>query len=97
LQEVAEATAGHFQLLPVLKEHLSRSSRERDHFSNCVQVDERRSGNAEEAGWVLTGGSSLVPAVRRIFERRFGADRIRTGSEFTSVAQGLALKASEIA
>ena len=45
----------------------------------------------------LTGGSSLVPAVRRIFERRFGAHRIRTGSEFTSVAQGLALKANEIA
>lgn len=43
----------------------------------------------------LTGGSSFVPAVRRLFERRFGADRIRTGSEFTSVAQGLALKASE--
>ena len=45
----------------------------------------------------LTGGSSFVPAVRRIFERRFGADRIRAGSEFTSVAQGLALKATEIA
>ena len=45
----------------------------------------------------LTGGSSFVPAVRRIFERRFGADRIRAGSEFTSVAQGLALKANEIA
>jgi len=43
----------------------------------------------------LTGGSSFVPAVRRIFEDRFGADKIRTGSEFTSVAQGLALKASE--
>ncbi|MEO8098487.1 MAG: Hsp70 family protein [Acidobacteriota bacterium] len=43
----------------------------------------------------LTGGSSFVPAVRQIFERRFGADRIRTGSEFTSVAQGLALSASQ--
>lgn len=43
----------------------------------------------------LTGGSSFVPAVRRIFERRFGADRIPTGSEFTSVAQGLALIAGE--
>jgi hypothetical chaperone protein len=43
----------------------------------------------------LTGGSSFVPAVRRIFERRFGVDRIRTGSEFTSVAKGLALKANE--
>jgi hypothetical chaperone protein len=41
----------------------------------------------------LTGGSSLVPAVRRIFERRFGPDRVRTGDEFTSVASGLALRA----
>jgi hypothetical chaperone protein len=41
----------------------------------------------------LTGGSSLVPAVRRIFEHRFGADRVRTGDEFTSVASGLALRA----
>jgi hypothetical chaperone protein len=42
----------------------------------------------------LTGGSSLVPAVRGIFERRFGAERIRTGGEFISVARGLAFKAS---
>jgi hypothetical chaperone protein len=39
----------------------------------------------------LTGGSSFVPAVRRIFESRFGAHKIRTGDEFTSVARGLAL------
>lgn len=44
----------------------------------------------------LTGGSSLVPAVRRIFERRFGAEKIRAGGEFTSVARGLALKAAEV-
>jgi len=43
----------------------------------------------------LTGGSSFVPAVRRIFETRFGAERIRTGNEFTSVARGLALKARD--
>jgi len=41
----------------------------------------------------LTGGSSFVPAVRKIFESRFGAPRIRSGNEFTSVARGLALKA----
>ena len=41
----------------------------------------------------LTGGSSFVPAVRRIFESRFGGEKIRTGNEFTSVARGLALKA----
>ncbi len=43
----------------------------------------------------LTGGSSFVPAVRRIFESRFGPDRIRGGNEFTSVAHGLALRAAE--
>ena len=43
----------------------------------------------------LTGGSSFVPAVRRIFETRFGDGRIRAGNEFTSVARGLALKAAE--
>ena len=41
----------------------------------------------------LTGGSSLVPSVRRIFESRFGPERIRAGDEFTSVASGLALRA----
>jgi hypothetical chaperone protein len=43
----------------------------------------------------LTGGSSFVPAVRRIFEERFTAARVRTGNEFTSVARGLALRARE--
>ncbi len=38
----------------------------------------------------LTGGTSFVPAVRRIFEQRFPG-RVQTGDEFTSVAQGLAL------
>jgi hypothetical chaperone protein len=51
-----------------------------------------------EAGEVdrvfLTGGSSFVPAVRRIFSARFGGaeDRVRTGDAFTSVAHGLALR-----
>ncbi len=39
----------------------------------------------------LTGGTSFVPAVRRIFQERFGAERIESGSEFTSIAHGLAL------
>src|SRR5271170_2651801 len=43
----------------------------------------------------LTGGTSFVPAVRRIFETRFTASRVRTGNEFTSVARGLALRAAE--
>lgn len=43
----------------------------------------------------LTGGSSFVPAVRGIFESRFGVERLRSGNEFTSVARGLALAAAE--
>ena len=43
----------------------------------------------------LTGGTSFVPAVRRIFATRFGEERIRSGNEFTSVAHGLALCAAE--
>lgn len=42
----------------------------------------------------LTGGSSFVPAVRRIFQTRFGEAKIRNGNEFTSVARGLALRAA---
>ncbi|MDQ0563646.1 putative chaperone protein [Rhizobium mesoamericanum] len=39
----------------------------------------------------LTGGTSFVPAVRRIFTERFDADRIETGGELLSIAHGLAL------
>jgi hypothetical chaperone protein len=42
----------------------------------------------------LTGGSSFVPAVRHIFRKRFGDDRVSSGNEFTSVARGLALSAN---
>jgi hypothetical chaperone protein len=44
----------------------------------------------------LTGGSSFVPAVRRILADRFGADKMTGGSELTSVATGLALRAAEL-
>jgi len=43
----------------------------------------------------LTGGSSLVPAVRSIFHRRFDPARIETGAELESIAAGLALMARE--
>ncbi len=43
----------------------------------------------------LTGGSSLIPAIRALFDRRFGAERIATGGELTSIAHGLALIGEE--
>lgn len=39
----------------------------------------------------MTGGTSFVPAVRKIFASRFGEARIRAGGELVSVASGLAL------
>ncbi len=39
----------------------------------------------------LTGGTSFVPAIRDLFSRRFGAERISSGDQLISVANGLAL------
>jgi len=64
----------------------------------CIDSLLRSAGvDAREVDRVfLTGGTSFVPAVRRIFSKRFGEDRIRAGNEFTSVAHGLALRAVEV-
>jgi hypothetical chaperone protein len=43
----------------------------------------------------MTGGTSYVPAVRRLFTARFGAERIHFGNAFQSVASGLALLARD--
>ncbi len=43
----------------------------------------------------LTGGSSLVPAVRNLFHRRFDSSRIETGAELESIASGLSLMGRE--
>jgi hypothetical chaperone protein len=44
----------------------------------------------------MTGGSSFVPMIRRLFEHKFGKEiPIRAGQEFTSVAEGLAIHALE--
>jgi len=44
----------------------------------------------------MTGGSSFVPMIRRLFEYKFGKQTpIRAGREFTSVAEGLAIHALE--
>lgn len=40
----------------------------------------------------LTGGSSYIPLIRKIFETRIGKDKIRSSDAFTSVAYGLGLQ-----
>ena len=72
-------------------------SEELGQIAGCVDSLLSASGvHAKDVDMVfLTGGSSFVPAVRKIFEARFGERRIRGGNEFTSVARGLALKATD--
>lgn len=43
----------------------------------------------------MTGGTSLVPAVRRAFAKHFGEQKLTGGEELTSVAAGLALAARD--
>lgn len=43
----------------------------------------------------LTGGTAFVPSVRRLFESRFGSEKLEGGGEFVSVAEGLALLATD--
>ena len=42
----------------------------------------------------LTGGSSQLPSVRRLFATTFGEARLRTADAFTSVAEGLGRSAA---
>jgi len=88
-----------------IKQAVSRVDFERwieeelDAIAHCLDEILERSGVKATAvdRVFLTGGTSFVPAVRKIFERRFGRERLAGGSEFTSVAQGLALRAIELA
>ena len=48
-----------------------------------------------EAGGIdkvfLTGGSSLIPAIRNLFANMFGAEKLDYGDQFVSISNGLAL------
>ncbi len=74
----------------------------REQFEGWIAADVAQFGDAvdrvlDQAGGAaidhvfLTGGTSFVPAVRRLFDARFGAERVSTEGEFVSVAEGLAL------
>lgn len=45
----------------------------------------------------LTGGTSFVPAIRRLFQNRYGEEKTASGDEFDSVSKGLALIGRDIA
>ena len=52
---------------------------------DALLTDNRVAADAIDSVF-LTGGSSLIPAVRRVFADRFGAQRLADGENFQSVA-----------
>lgn len=96
----------HFELSPVsIRWHATRDEFERwlrpdlEALDTCIAELLVRTGLESSAidTVFLTGGSSFVPAVRRIFERRFPTAQLSGGHELTSVATGLALRAARLA
>ena len=97
-----DETLFHFEDAPLVIDHpVTRSdfegwiSEERAELEECVDRLVKASGvSPGDIDQVfMTGGTSFVPAVRRIFDQRFGAGKIRAGGEMISVATGLALRA----
>ncbi len=61
----------------------------RSELAHAVDRVFARAGGIQPDAVFLTGGSSRIPSVRRMFEERFGESRLREGDAFTSVAAGL--------
>lgn len=79
--------------ISVNREHFEQwISEELQRIADCIDslLEESRVARGAVDLVFLTGEALWFPAVRRIFVNRFGERRIRTGSEFTSVAVGLA-------
>ena len=101
-RSLSSETHGHFHFEGpglVIDAEVSRSDFESWIAPDLLRIGETLDAALANAGLAasqidqvfLTGGSSLIPAVRRVFEQRFGPDRIASGNEMTSIAHGLAL------
>ncbi|WP_062732841.1 Hsp70 family protein [Sphingobium abikonense] len=86
-----------------IEEQVSRAQFETWIASDIVRIEATVDAALEKADVApdaidrvfLTGGSSLIPAIRRIFATRFGEARLASGGELTSIAHGLALIGEE--
>ncbi len=77
---------------PITRRELERYSKPLlDQLADCAQglLKKAAVGAAAIDSVFLTGGSSQIPAVRRLFADTFGEARLRTADAFTSVAEGL--------
>ena len=66
-------------------------------ISACVDKTLAQAGvSPQDIDTVLvTGGSSFIPKIRRIFLDRFGCEKLLPIDAFTSVAYGLGLSAAQ--
>lgn len=63
-------------------------------MGSVVEAEHAAQLRSDQIDLVLTtGGTSLIPAVRHMLERRYGPERIRQRDTFSSVAMGLAIVA----
>jgi hypothetical chaperone protein len=92
----AEAAAVRFRVADlVIEEEITRREFEewtaplREELGAAVDRVLSRAGGVSPDAVFLTGGSSKIPAVRRMFAERFGEGRLREGDAFTSVVAGL--------
>jgi hypothetical chaperone protein len=82
-----------------IREPLSRRSFERLITPRLSAIEDALDRTLADAGVeaeqiqvvLRTGGSSLIPAVQSLLERRFGATRVKKQEVFTSIASGLAI------
>lgn len=103
---LSEAEQGHFHFEGgglTVEADVRRSDFEAWIAPDLARIGETVDAALEQAGLTpdaidhvfLTGGSSLIPAVRRLFEARFAEHKIDSGQELTSIAHGLALIGQE--
>jgi hypothetical chaperone protein len=96
----AESTAFRFADESIdISETVSRADFEGWIAGDLAQIAAAVDRVLEEAGIVagdvdkvfLTGGTSFVPAVQRLFVERFGGDKLTCADQFESISHGLAL------
>lgn len=95
----SEATISYSDRDLVINEKITRGEFESviesdlQSVSACVSETLAKAGADEKDIDIvlLTGGSSFIPAVQRVFTDRFGEAKLLQMDAFTSVAQGLAL------
>ena len=86
-----------------IRERISRGAFEKAIADHLVGIEKALREMLQEIGAepkdvdavLMTGGSSLVPAVQRTVGHVFAADRVRVADPFTSIAAGLGIIAAE--